>query len=252
MSANKRPSTSSLRRFITSRPYVTVAELRRRFGLDDPDAMAHVQRNGTSAWIGLPEREATKLQELWHRDELGLEMSVEVQAPVVVGVYPMRIARYVVEANGAGDRPAAAGSPRRVRMAFRYSAHRTRAGATGTSPHPTPRNRRSAAPNVSSTPADARQVAIVARDLIVATRIADAAEAAGLSARPGRRTRTPAVLIGGRRCLCRLGRPGAGLGSDASSAGRLRRGAAHLASCCSGRIPTSKRTTTPERAAWDR
>ena len=111
MSANKRPSTSSLRRFITSRPYVTVAELRRRFGLDDPDAMAHVQRNGTSAWIGLPEREATKLQELWHRDELGMEMSVEVQAPVVVGVYPMRIARYVVEANGAGDRPAAAGSP---------------------------------------------------------------------------------------------------------------------------------------------
>jgi hypothetical protein len=111
MSANKRPSTSSLRRFITSRPYVTVAELRRRFGLDDPDAMAHVQRNGTAAWIGLPEREATKLQELWHRDELGLEMSVEVQAPVVVGVYPMRIARYVVEANGAGDRPAAAGSP---------------------------------------------------------------------------------------------------------------------------------------------
>src|SRR4026207_1346623 len=104
MSANKRPSTSSLRRFITSRPYVTVAELRRRFGLDDPDAVAHVQRNGTSAWIGLPEREATKLQELWHRDELGLEMSVEVRAPAVVGVYPMRIARYVMEgtaSNGA-------------------------------------------------------------------------------------------------------------------------------------------------------
>ncbi|HEY8178772.1 MAG TPA: hypothetical protein VIH33_00085 [Candidatus Limnocylindria bacterium] len=97
MSANKRPSTSSLRRFITSRPYVTVAEIRRRFGLDDPDAMTHVQRNGTSAWIGLPEREATKLQELWHRDELGVEMSVEVRAPVVVGVYPMRIARYVTE-----------------------------------------------------------------------------------------------------------------------------------------------------------
>jgi hypothetical protein len=105
MSANKRPSTSSLRRFITSRPYVTVAELRRRFGLDDPDAMAHVQRNGTSAWIGLPEREATKLQELWHRDELGLELSVEVRAPVVVGMYPMRIARYVMDnlhANGNG------------------------------------------------------------------------------------------------------------------------------------------------------
>ena len=105
MSASKRPSTSSLRRFITSRPYVTVAEIRRRFGLDDPDAMAHVQRNGTSAWIGLPEREATKLQELWHRDELGVELSVEVHAPVVVGVFPMRIARYVIEANGSGERP---------------------------------------------------------------------------------------------------------------------------------------------------
>lgn len=108
MSASKRPSTSSLRRFITSRPYVTVAELRRRFSLDDPDAMAHVQRNGTSAWIGLPEREATKLQELWHRDELGMELSVEVRAPVVVGMYPMRIARYVMDSlhpTGNGHAP---------------------------------------------------------------------------------------------------------------------------------------------------
>jgi hypothetical protein len=105
MSASKRPSTSSLRRFITSRPYVTVAELRRRFGLDDPDGMACMQRNGTTAWIGLPEREASKLQDLWDRDELGLELSVEVRAPVVVGLYPMRIARYVVDGtpvNGHG------------------------------------------------------------------------------------------------------------------------------------------------------
>lgn len=103
MSATKRPSTSSLRRFITSRPFVTVAELRRRFGLDEPDAMALLRRNGTTAWIGLPEREATKLQDLWDRNELGVELSVEVRAPVVVGVYPMRIARYVMDGgNGHG------------------------------------------------------------------------------------------------------------------------------------------------------
>ena len=103
MSASKRPSTSSLRRFITSRPFVTIAELRRRFGLDDPDAMALLRRNGTSAWVGLPDREAAKLQELWDRGELGVELSVEVRAPVVVGVYPMRIARYVMDAgNGTG------------------------------------------------------------------------------------------------------------------------------------------------------
>jgi hypothetical protein len=103
VSASKRPSTSSLRRFITSRPFVTVAELRRRFGLDEPDAMALLRRNGTSAWIGLPEREASKLQDLWDRNELGVELSVEVRAPVVVGVYPMRIARYVMEPSGSGN-----------------------------------------------------------------------------------------------------------------------------------------------------
>jgi hypothetical protein len=104
MTANKRPSTSSLRRFITSRPYVAIAELRRRFVLDQPDAMARLVRDGTVIWVGLPEREAAKLQELWLRDEIGLQLSVEVRAPVVVGVFPMRIARFVIDGvslNGA-------------------------------------------------------------------------------------------------------------------------------------------------------
>lgn len=101
MSANKRPSTSSLRRYLTSRPYIAVADIRRRFGLD-PEAMSVVSRNGTTAYIGLPEREAAKLQDLWQRDELGVELSVEVRAPVVVGVYPLRLARFVIDhaANG--------------------------------------------------------------------------------------------------------------------------------------------------------
>ncbi len=100
MPATKRPSTSSLRRFVSSRPYVPVAELRRRFGLDEPDAMVRISRNGTSAYIGVPAREAAKLEELWMRDELGVELSVDVHAPVVVGVFPMRIARYMVDHNG--------------------------------------------------------------------------------------------------------------------------------------------------------
>ena len=99
MSANKRPSTSSLRRYLTSRPYISVADIRRRFSLD-PDDMSVVVRNGTTAYVGLPEREATKLQDLWLREEVGVELSVEVHAPVVVGVYPMRIARFVVDQNG--------------------------------------------------------------------------------------------------------------------------------------------------------
>ena len=59
--------------------------------------MSVVSRNGTTAYIGLPEREATKLQDLWQRDEIGVELSVEVRAPVVIGVYPMRIARFVMD-----------------------------------------------------------------------------------------------------------------------------------------------------------
>jgi hypothetical protein len=107
MSANKRPSTSSLRRYLTSRPYVAVGDIRRRFGLD-PDAMSAIARNGTRAFIGLPEREATKLQDLWQRDEIGMELSVEVQAPVVVGVYPLRIARFVIDQATNGYHPVTA------------------------------------------------------------------------------------------------------------------------------------------------
>lgn len=106
MTASKRPSTSSLRRFITTRSYVTIAELRRRFSLDEPDVCC-LQREGHSAFVGLPEREALKLQELWVHDEIGLEMSVEVRAPVVIGIYPMHIARFIQEqyANGVAVVP---------------------------------------------------------------------------------------------------------------------------------------------------
>ena len=65
--------------------------------------MSVVSRNGTTAFIGLPEREATKLQDLWQRDEVGVELSVEVKAPVVVGVYPMRIARFVIDQTVSGN-----------------------------------------------------------------------------------------------------------------------------------------------------
>ncbi|MGH2402438.1 MAG: hypothetical protein ACRDE6_06970 [Candidatus Limnocylindria bacterium] len=65
--------------------------------------MSVVSRNGTTAYIGLPEREATKLQDLWQREEVGVELSVEVRAPVVVGIYPMRIARFVIDQTSNGN-----------------------------------------------------------------------------------------------------------------------------------------------------
>ena len=65
--------------------------------------MSVVSRNRTTAYVGLPEREASKLQDLWQRDEVGVELSVEVRAPVVVGVIPMRIARFLVNASRSGE-----------------------------------------------------------------------------------------------------------------------------------------------------
>lgn len=100
MTGSKRPSTSSLRRFLTSRPYVPIAEIRRRFLLDEPDAICRIERDGESAYLGLPEREAQKIADMWARDEIGLELSVEVRARVVVGIYPMRIARFVTDHGG--------------------------------------------------------------------------------------------------------------------------------------------------------
>jgi hypothetical protein len=94
---------------------VTVAELRRRFCLES-DGVCRVERPGTAAFIGLPEREAAKLQELWQRDEVGLELSVEVHAPVVVGVYPMRIARFVQDQLPNGHAPAPAPAPSRLSL----------------------------------------------------------------------------------------------------------------------------------------
>ena len=73
--------------------------------------MSRLERDGKVAWIGLPDREAAKLHDLWLRDEIGLQLSVEVRAPVVVGIYPMRIARYVMDgvplngSNGNGVHP---------------------------------------------------------------------------------------------------------------------------------------------------
>ncbi|MFN2483506.1 MAG: hypothetical protein ABR509_01025 [Candidatus Limnocylindria bacterium] len=95
-----------MRRFINSRPYVALSEIRRRFGLEETDEVTRVTRNGTTAFVGLPEREALKLAELWQRGEIGLEFSVEVRAPAVVGIYPMRVVRYAQgpHANG-GRRP---------------------------------------------------------------------------------------------------------------------------------------------------
>lgn len=81
-----------LRRFIKSRAYVPMHELRRRFvinGGDDevtPVDLADRRR----IFVGLPEREGRLLGELLRGGDIGYELSLDPISPIVVGVYPMR------------------------------------------------------------------------------------------------------------------------------------------------------------------
>jgi hypothetical protein len=80
-----------LRRFIKSRPYVPMHELRRRFGINgSEDDVTAVQVDGSQVFVGLPAREGGLLGELLRGGEVGYELSLDPRSPVVVGLYPMR------------------------------------------------------------------------------------------------------------------------------------------------------------------
>jgi hypothetical protein len=85
------PTAAQLRRFIKSRPYVPLHELRRRFDLNgDLDDVAPVELPDGQAFIGLPPREAELLAQLARDGDVGLEFATDPSSPVVVGVYAIR------------------------------------------------------------------------------------------------------------------------------------------------------------------
>jgi hypothetical protein len=80
-----------LRRFIKSRPYVPMHELRRRFGINGAeDEVSPLPLDDARVYVGLPERECRLLGELVRGGEVGYELSLDPRTPIVVGVYPMR------------------------------------------------------------------------------------------------------------------------------------------------------------------
>jgi hypothetical protein len=80
-----------LRRFIKSRPYVPMHELRRRFAIDGgDDEVTQVSIAQGHVYVGLPTREGLLLGDLLRGGEIGYELSLDPRTPVVVGVYPMR------------------------------------------------------------------------------------------------------------------------------------------------------------------
>ena len=80
-----------LRRFIKSRAYVPMHELRRRFAINgQDDDVTPVDVNSHRVFVGLPDREGRLLGELLRGGDIGYELSLDPITPIVVGVYPMR------------------------------------------------------------------------------------------------------------------------------------------------------------------
>jgi len=85
------PTAAQLRRFIKSRPYVPLHELRRRFELNgDLDEVCAVGVPDGTVFVGLPRREADFLATLVRDGEIGLELSKDPVVPIVVGVFAMK------------------------------------------------------------------------------------------------------------------------------------------------------------------
>ena len=81
-----------LRRFIKSRPYVPMHELRRRFGINGTeDDVSGIDLGGDHrVYVGLPPREGSLLGELLRGGDIGYELSLDPRTPIVIGLYPMR------------------------------------------------------------------------------------------------------------------------------------------------------------------
>ena len=82
---------AQLRRFIKSRSYVPIHELRRRFGLSgDDDDVTGFELTGGRVFVGLPAREARMLGDLVAQGDVGYELLLDPICPIIVGVFPVR------------------------------------------------------------------------------------------------------------------------------------------------------------------
>jgi hypothetical protein len=84
-------TTAQLRRFIKSRPWIPMHELRRRFGIvGGDDDVTPVRVGDHTLYVGLPAAEGAMVGELLAAGDVGYELSLDPVTPIIVGVYPMR------------------------------------------------------------------------------------------------------------------------------------------------------------------
>jgi hypothetical protein len=93
MPKDKRQSPSTLLWFIRHKSYVPISEIRRRFAIESEDGAFIDGGNHRRVYVGLPAGTAQSLEKLWKQGKIGLELSSEFDACVLIGVFPMNPAK---------------------------------------------------------------------------------------------------------------------------------------------------------------
>lgn len=93
MAKEKRQSPSTLLWFIRHKSYVPISEIRRRFSIDTEDGAFIDGGNHRRVYVGLPDGTAQSIEKLWKQGKIGLELSAEFDASVLIGVYPLNPAK---------------------------------------------------------------------------------------------------------------------------------------------------------------
>lgn len=86
----KRITKGNLWGFIQSRPYASVADIRRLFTMD-VDGAAPFRTNEGTTYVGLSPEAAELIRQLWQEGRVALDLNPNVKARVVQGVYPARL-----------------------------------------------------------------------------------------------------------------------------------------------------------------
>ncbi len=82
----KKLSKSTLRWFIGTKSLMPIVDIRRRFGLDGEEITVLEDEQG-KLYVGLPPQAAQALDDLRQQGKIGYELSVDVNARVLVGAY---------------------------------------------------------------------------------------------------------------------------------------------------------------------
>ena len=83
-------SKGNLWGFIQSRPYATVADVRRQFELDTDEATP-IHLSPGIAYIGLPSQGASVVRQLVREGRIALEYLPDVRGRVVIGLYAVHM-----------------------------------------------------------------------------------------------------------------------------------------------------------------